>query len=89
LLVKYRKKDMRISKKLVEAFVLVIFVARGRGQVISREGMQRSLVPSFVFALIGLLGGIIYRYLADDPNEGTLANYMRSAVHRAGLALSG
>jgi hypothetical protein len=51
--------------------------------------MRRSLAPWFVFALIGLLGGITYRYLADDPSEGTIANYMRSAVHGVGLALSG
>jgi hypothetical protein len=48
--------------------------------------MRRSLTPWLVFTLVSVLGGIIYRYLADDPNEGTVANYARSA-HGTGLAL--
>jgi hypothetical protein len=51
--------------------------------------MRRFLAPWFFFGMIGLLGGIFYRYLADDPVAGTMANYVRSAVHGMGLALSG
>jgi adenylate cyclase len=40
-------------------------------------------------AVIGILGGLTYRYFADDPGENTLANYLRSSVHGMGLAFSG
>ena len=33
--------------------------------------------------------GVAYRYLVNDPGEATLANYVRSSLHGAGLALSG
>jgi len=42
-----------------------------------------------VLAVVGLLGGVAYRYFADDPAGGTLANYLRSSFHGMGLALSG
>jgi hypothetical protein len=52
-------------------------------------GMRRLLAPTNVLAGIGLVAGGIYRYLADDPGEATLANYLRSSLHGMGLALSG
>ena len=51
--------------------------------------MRRFLAPWLFFGMVGLLGGVFYRYLADDPVSGTMANYVRSAVHGTGLALSG
>ena len=51
--------------------------------------MRRSLAPWVVLAVVGLLGGVAYRYFADDPAGGTLANYLRSSFHGMGLALSG
>src|SRR5262249_39203301 len=51
--------------------------------------IRRSLAPWLVFAIVGLIGGITYRYFADDPNQGTVGNYVRSAIHGMGLALSG
>jgi len=62
----------------------------GRTLRADRRGrIRRSLAPWLVFAIVGLIGGITYRYLADDPNQGTVGNYVRSAVHGMGLALSG
>jgi hypothetical protein len=43
--------------------------------------MRRTLAPTIVLAGIGLLAGGIYRYVADDPGEATLANYIRSSLH--------
>jgi hypothetical protein len=51
--------------------------------------MRRSVTPCIALAVIGLLAGCIYRYFADDPNDGTAANYLRSGIHGMGLALSG
>jgi class 3 adenylate cyclase len=51
--------------------------------------MRRSVVPWIVLALIGVLAGWVYRYFAEDPNEASVANYMRSGIHGMGLALSG
>ena len=51
--------------------------------------MRWPLVPTIVLAGMGLLGGGLYRYFADDPGEATLLNYIRSCLHGMGLALSG
>jgi class 3 adenylate cyclase len=51
--------------------------------------MRRSLTSWIVLAVFGLLAGWAYRYFADDPNEGTVANYLRSGIHGMGLGLSG
>jgi class 3 adenylate cyclase len=51
--------------------------------------MRRSLAPWFVIAGVGLLAGWAYRYFVNDPNEATVANYLRSGIHGMGLALSG
>jgi class 3 adenylate cyclase len=51
--------------------------------------MRRSMAPTVVLAVVGLLAGCAYRHLANDPGEATLANYLRSSVHGMGLALSG
>jgi class 3 adenylate cyclase len=51
--------------------------------------MRRSLAPWIVLAAIGLLAGAAYRFVADDPGEASVANYLRSSVHGLGLALSG
>ena len=50
--------------------------------------MQRS-IEIFVVATFGLLAGIAYRYLADNPLEGTIPNYLRSGLHGMGVAVAG
>lgn len=51
--------------------------------------MRRSVTPLIVVAMAGLLGGCAFRYLADHPDEASLANYLRSGSHGMGVALSG
>jgi len=51
--------------------------------------MRRFVAPSAILAVIGLLAGCAYRHFADNPEEATLANYLRSGIHGMGLALSG
>jgi class 3 adenylate cyclase len=51
--------------------------------------MRRSLTPWIALAVVGLLVGCAYRYLADDASEASVANYLRSSLHGMGLALSG
>ncbi|MCU1376747.1 MAG: adenylate/guanylate cyclase protein [Actinomycetia bacterium] len=51
--------------------------------------MRRSVTPLVVVAMAGLLGGCAFRYLADQADETTLANYLRSGTHGMGVALSG
>jgi class 3 adenylate cyclase len=51
--------------------------------------MRRYVTFSIGVAFVGLLAGIAYRYLLDDPSEANAANYLRSGVHGMGLALSG
>ena len=51
--------------------------------------MRRSIIPTVVLAVGGLLGGIAYRYFADLSIEATLPNYLRSGVHGMGLTLAG
>jgi hypothetical protein len=51
--------------------------------------MRRLLAPSIALTIMGLAAGLAYRYLVDDPSEGSTANYLRSGAHGAGLALTG
>jgi len=51
--------------------------------------MRRNLVPTIVIAVLGLMFGALYRYLHDPANEADIANYLRSSLHGAGLALAG
>jgi adenylate cyclase len=51
--------------------------------------MRRSVAPSAVMAVIGLLAGCAFRYFADNSDQATLANYLRSGIHGMGLALTG
>ena len=51
--------------------------------------MRRSVAPWIVLAAFGLLAGCAYRYFADNADEATLANYLRSGTHGMGLTLSG
>lgn len=51
--------------------------------------MRRSVTPLIIVAVAGLLGGCAFRYLADQLDEASLANYLRSGIHGLGLALSG
>ncbi len=51
--------------------------------------MRRALTPWIVLAVFGLIAGGAYRYFANDPSEGTLANYLRSSLHGMGVTLSG
>lgn len=51
--------------------------------------MRRLVAPLIVVAIVGLAMGAIYRYLWDDPNEASVANYLRSGVHGMLVAASG
>jgi adenylate cyclase len=51
--------------------------------------MRRTITPTFFVAMGGLLGGIAYRYLVNDPIEATLPYYIRSSFHGMGMALAG
>ena len=42
-----------------------------------------------VVAVLGMLFGMILRYLVDTPLEASLANYLRSGLHGMGVALAG
>ncbi len=48
--------------------------------------MRRLFTPSILVAILGVALGFAYRYVADDPGEGSVANYLRSGVH--GLVLA-
>jgi hypothetical protein len=43
--------------------------------------MRRLSTPTITIALIGFTFGILYRYLADDPNQSNIPNYLRSGLH--------
>jgi adenylate cyclase len=43
--------------------------------------MRRLVTPLIVVAITGFAMGVVYRYLWDDPNEASIANYFRSGVH--------
>jgi class 3 adenylate cyclase len=51
--------------------------------------VRRLLAPSIAVSMLGFAAGLAYRYLADDPSQGSAANYLRSGLHGTGLALSG
>src|SRR5450755_2645678 len=51
--------------------------------------MRRFVAPSAVLAVIGFFAGCALRYFTDNPDEASLANYLRSGIHGLGLALSG
>jgi adenylate cyclase len=51
--------------------------------------MRRLVAPSIVIAVAGFAMGTIYRCLWDDPNEASVANYLRSGVHGMVVAASG
>jgi adenylate cyclase len=51
--------------------------------------MRRLSTPTITIALIGFTFGILYRYLADDPNQSNIPNYLRSGLHGVGVAATG
>ena len=51
--------------------------------------MRRLSTPTIIVAITGLAFGLAYRYLADNPSEGTIANYARSGLHGMGIAATG
>jgi adenylate cyclase len=51
--------------------------------------MRRLSTPTIIIAIAGLTFGLAYRYLADNPSEGSIANYVRSGVHGIGIAATG
>ena len=50
--------------------------------------MRRVIRPTVYLAILGLLGGIVYRYFIDDPIEATLPYYLRSSLHGMGITLA-
>jgi adenylate cyclase len=50
--------------------------------------MWRVIRPTVLLAMIGVLGGIAYRYFIDDPSEATLPYYLRSGLHGMGVTLA-
>jgi adenylate cyclase len=51
--------------------------------------MRRLSTPTIIVAIAGLTFGLAYRYLADNPSEGSIANYVRSGLHGIGIAATG
>jgi class 3 adenylate cyclase len=51
--------------------------------------MHRSIIPTVVVAVFGLLLGMTVRYFVDDPLEASVANYLGSGFHGMGVALAG
>jgi class 3 adenylate cyclase len=51
--------------------------------------MRRHIAPLIVIAAAGFAMGAVYRYLWDDPNEASIANFIRSGVHGMMVAGSG
>ena len=51
--------------------------------------MHRSIIPSVVVAVFGLLLGMTVRYFVDSPLEASVANYLGSGLHGMGVALAG
>ena len=51
--------------------------------------MHRSIIPTVVVAVFGLLLGMTVRYFVDDPLEASVANYLGSGLHGMGVALAG
>jgi adenylate cyclase len=50
--------------------------------------MRRVIRPTVYLAIIGLLGGIAYRYFVDDLIERTPPYYLRSSLHGMGITLA-
>ena len=51
--------------------------------------MYRSIIPTVVVAVFGLLFGMTIRYFVDSPLEASVANYLGSGLHGMGVALAG
>jgi adenylate cyclase len=51
--------------------------------------MRHAIKPTLFLAIGGLLGGMAYRYLVNDPIESTLPYYVRSSLHGMGITLAG
>ena len=51
--------------------------------------MHRSIIPTVVVAVFGLLLGMTVRYFVDSPLEASVANYLGSGFHGMGVALAG
>ncbi|MDE5453346.1 adenylate/guanylate cyclase domain-containing protein [Bradyrhizobium sp. CSA112] len=51
--------------------------------------MRYAILPTFFLAIGGLIAGLAYRYLVNDPIEATLPNYLRSSFHGMGMTLAG
>jgi class 3 adenylate cyclase len=51
--------------------------------------MYRSIIPTVVVAVLGLLLGVTVRYFVDSPLEASVANYLRSGLHGMGVTLAG
>ncbi|MHC2332722.1 adenylate/guanylate cyclase domain-containing protein [Bradyrhizobium sp. USDA 4454] len=49
--------------------------------------MRRALTPVIILAAFGLLVGGLFRHTFDQPNEASVANYLRSAVEGAAITL--
>jgi adenylate cyclase len=50
--------------------------------------MRGVVRPTVFMAILGLLGGIVYRYFIDDPIERTPPYYLRSSLHGMGITLA-
>ena len=50
--------------------------------------MHRSIIPSVVVAVFGLLLGMTVRYFVDDPLEASVLYYLGSGFHGMGVALA-
>jgi len=51
--------------------------------------MRRLAGPLIAVAVAGLVAGAAYRYFWNDPDEATIANYLRSGLHGAVIAVFG
>jgi class 3 adenylate cyclase len=58
-------------------------------ELTERRQHAASLRPVIVVAVTAFAIGVAYRYLWDNPNEASVANYLRSGLHGIGLAASG
>ena len=51
--------------------------------------MRRLAGPLIAVAIAGFAVGAVYRYFWNDPNEATIANYLRSGLHGMAIAVFG
>ena len=51
--------------------------------------MRHPFAQLTAFAVTAFAIGVAYRYVWDDPSQGSIANYMRSGAHAMGLAACG